>query len=251
MISVPSFATLVRAANPGPMTLDGTNSWVLRGDAGVVVVDPGPSLSVHLDRLLSYGRVLLVLLTHGHADHAESAAELGARTDAPVVALDPLLCRHSEPFHDLDQLRVDGLPPLTVVATPGHTRDSVCFEIDGALLTGDTLLGRGSTMVGDPDGGLAYYLASLRRLAERSSAETVLLPGHGDPGGSVLEAADRGLAHRVERLEQVRRALGAGAQTAQQVLAEVYGEVEPGLVSATEATVRAQLAFLSAERATG
>src|SRR5450755_913342 len=127
MITLPPYATLVRADNPGPMTLDGTNTWILRGDAGVVVVDPGPSLPDHLDRLTSYGRVLLVLLTHGHADHAESAAALGDRTDAPVVAWDPLLCRHSEPFHDLDRLRVEGLPALTVVGTPGHTSDSVCF----------------------------------------------------------------------------------------------------------------------------
>ena len=121
MTTVPPYATLVRADNPGPMTLDGTNSWVLRGDTGVLVVDPGPSLPSHLERLTSYGRVVLILLTHGHADHAESAEELGARTGAPVVALDPLLCRHSEPFRDRDRLEVHGVPTVTVLATPGHS----------------------------------------------------------------------------------------------------------------------------------
>jgi glyoxylase-like metal-dependent hydrolase (beta-lactamase superfamily II) len=245
---IPSYATLVLADNPGPMTLEGTNSWVLRGDAGVVVVDPGPALPAHLDRLTSYGRVLLVLLTHGHADHAASAGELGDRADAPVVALDPLLCRRSEPFHDGDRLEVPGLPPLAVVATPGHTRDSVCFEVDGALLTGDTLLGRGSTMVGHPDGRLDDYFASLRVLALRATPDTVLLPGHGNAGGSVLEAVDGTLAHRVERLEQVRRAVGAGATTPDEVVAQVYAGVEPGVLPAARATVQAQLAYLAAER---
>jgi glyoxylase-like metal-dependent hydrolase (beta-lactamase superfamily II) len=251
MATVPPYAVLVRADNPGPMTLDGTNSWVLRGDAGVVVVDPGPALPAHLDQLTSYGTVLLVLLTHGHADHAESAADFARRVDAPVAARDPLLCRRSEPLGDLDQLEVPGLPALTVLLTPGHTGDSVCFEVDGdepALLTGDTLLGRGSTMVAYPDGTLADYFTTLRRLAERSGPATVLLPGHGEAGGSAIEVVDRAMAHRADRLDQVRRAVGSGAQTAKQVLEVVYADVDPALWPAAEATVRAQLAYLAAER---
>jgi glyoxylase-like metal-dependent hydrolase (beta-lactamase superfamily II) len=254
MATVPPYATLVRADNPGPMTLDGTNSWVLSGDAGVVVVDPGPAAPTHLDQLTSYGKVVLVLLTHGHPDHAEAAAEFANRVNAPVAALDPLLCLRSEPFRDLDRLEVAGLPALTVLLTPGHSGDSVCFEVDGdqpALLTGDTLLGRGSTMVGHPDGGLADYFATLHRLAERSRPETVLLPGHGDVGGSVVDTVDRALAHRVDRLDQVRRAVGAGAQTVPEVVALVYPELEPGLLAGAEATVRAQLAYLSARRLPG
>jgi glyoxylase-like metal-dependent hydrolase (beta-lactamase superfamily II) len=248
VISLPSYATLVRADNPGPMTLEGTNSWVLRGDAGVVVVDPGPDLRQHLDQLTSYGRVLLILLTHGHADHAQSAALLSHRTGAPVAARDPLLCRRSEPLQDEARLDVEGLPTVTVLVTPGHTGDSVCFAVDGSqpmLLTGDTVLGRGSSMVAHPDGRLADYLASLRRLAQRSTGSTVLLPGHGPAGGSALEALDRAVAHRADRLDQVRRALGAGAQTAEQVAEIVYADVDPGLRSTTEATVRAQLAYLA------
>ena len=126
MITVPPYATLVTADNPGPMTLDGTNSWVLRGDAGVIVVDPGPLLPTHLERLTSYGRVVVILLTHGHPDHAESAEELGTRTGAPVVALDPLLCRHSEPFRDRDRLEVHGVPTVTVARHAGpHQRQCV------------------------------------------------------------------------------------------------------------------------------
>jgi glyoxylase-like metal-dependent hydrolase (beta-lactamase superfamily II) len=246
--SLPRWATLVRAANPGPMTLEGTNSWVLHGDDGVVVVDPGPGEPDHLDRLASYGPVVLVLLTHGHADHAEASSDFGRRAGAPVVALDPLLCRHSEPLHEGAVLAVPGLPQVTVLLTPGHTGDSVCFAVDDdeqpGLLTGDTVLGRGSTMVAHPDGRIADYLGSLGRLAARCSTTTVLLPGHGPAGGSALEALDRSLAHRAQRLDQVRRALAAGATTAEQVVAAVYADVDPALWPAAEATVQAQLAYL-------
>jgi glyoxylase-like metal-dependent hydrolase (beta-lactamase superfamily II) len=248
VITLPPYATLVRADNPGPMTLEGTNSWVLHGTAGVVVVDPGPDLPGHLDQLTSYGPVLLVLLTHGHADHAESAGLLSHRTGAPVAAREPLLCRRSEPLQDGAQLEVEGLPPLTVLATPGHTGDSVCFLVEGddpALLTGDTVLGRGSSMVAYPDGRLADYLDSLHRLAERCSGSTVLLPGHGPAGGGAVEALDRALAHRADRLDQVRRALAAGATTAEEVLAIVYADVDRALWPAAEATVRAQLSYLA------
>jgi glyoxylase-like metal-dependent hydrolase (beta-lactamase superfamily II) len=246
VIDVPPYATLVRADNPGPMTLEGTNSWVLHGAAGVIVVDPGPNLPGHLARLTSYGPVLLVLLTHGHADHADSAVELSHRTMAPVAARDPLLCRRSEPLQDEAKLEVDGLPPVTVLYTPGHTEDSVCFlvddPVDPGLLTGDTVLGRGSTMVAHPS---ADYLASLHRLSARCSASTVLLPGHGPAGGSALEALDWALAHRIDRLDQVRRALAGGAGTAEEVVAVVYADVDRALGPAAEATVHAQLSYLA------
>jgi glyoxylase-like metal-dependent hydrolase (beta-lactamase superfamily II) len=243
-----SYATLVRADNPGPMTLEGTNSWVLHGTAGVVVVDPGPALPAHLDQLTSYGPVVLVLLTHGHADHADSAGELAQHTGAPVAARDALLCRRSEPLQDEAVLEVEGLPAVTVLRTPGHTGDSASFLIEGdspALLTGDTVLGRGSSMVSYPDGRLADYLASLHRLAQRCPPDTVLLPGHGPAGGDALEALDQAMAHRADRLDQVRRALATGATTPEEVVALVYAEVDRALWPAAEATVRAQLSYLA------
>ncbi len=251
---VPQYASLVRADNPGPMTLEGTNSWVLRGNAGVVVVDPGPADELHLEALRSYGPVLLILLTHGHPDHAASAAELSQVTGAPVAARDPLLCRGSGPLAEGHQLRVAGLPALTVLLTPGHTGDSVCFLLDAdvpALITGDTLLGRGSTVISHPDGLLSDYLESLRRIAESCSPLTVLLPGHGPVGGSALSAVDVAIAHRADRLDQVRQAISAGARTSDEVTAAVYADVDPALLPAAEATVLAQLAYLCGERRTG
>ena len=242
-----SYATLVRADNPGPMTLEGTNSWLLRGEAGVVVVDPGPELPAHLDQLTSYGPVVLILLTHGHADHAASAAGLSHRTGAPVAARDRLLCRRSESLADEARLEVGGLPEVTVLFSPGHTGDSACFLVDGdepALLTGDTVLGRGSTLVQHPDGRLVDYLSTLRLLARRCPPSTVLLPGHGPAGGLALEAIDQALAHRADRLDQVRRALADGAQTPDQVVEIVYAGVDRALWPAAASTVRAQLAYL-------
>jgi glyoxylase-like metal-dependent hydrolase (beta-lactamase superfamily II) len=230
------------------MTLEGTNSWVLHGTAGVVVVDPGPDLPGHVDQLMSYGPVVLILLTHGHADHAASAGELSHRTGAPVAARDPLLCRRSEPLRDEARLEVEGLPTLTVLLTPGHTGDSACFLVGGdgpALLTGDSVLGRGSTVVAHPDGRLADYLISLHRLASRCTPSTALLPGHGPAGGAALEALDRALAHRADRLDQVRRALAAGSTTAAEVVEVVYADVDRALWPAAEATVRAQLTYLA------
>jgi glyoxylase-like metal-dependent hydrolase (beta-lactamase superfamily II) len=240
-MELPPYVELVLAPNAGPMTLDGTNSYVLRGDRGVVVVDPGPSDDGHLAALQSYGPVLLVLLTHGHSDHAEAAELLGA----PVSARDPLLSRRSEPLKDGDVLDVAGLPPVSVVAAPGHTSDSMCFAVDDALMTGDTLLGRGSTMVADPDGRLADYLETLHRLGARVHETTVLLPGHGPAGGSAAARVAESLAHRLDRLDQVRRALAGGASTPQQVAEVVYADVDRRLWPATEATVRAQLAYLA------
>src|SRR5260221_6635416 len=115
---MPSYATLIRGDNPGPMTLEGTNSWVLHGTRGVLVVDPGPALPAHLDQLTSYGPVVLVLLTHGHPDHADAAGELAHRTGAPVAARDPLLCRRSEPLQDEAVLEVEGLAAVTLLLTP-------------------------------------------------------------------------------------------------------------------------------------
>lgn len=240
-MDLPPYVELVRAPNPGPMTLEGTNSYVLRGERGVVVVDPGPADDGHLAALRSYGPVLLVLLTHGHPDHAEAADRL----DAPVSARDPLLCRHSAPLKDGDVLSVVGLPAVTAVGTPGHTSDSMCFVVDNALLTGDTVLGRGSTMVADPDGRLADYLETLARLDACTDADTVLLPGHGPVGGSASGRLAESLAHRMDRLDQVRRALAGGATTPREVVEVVYADVDRRLWPASEATVRAQLAYLA------
>ncbi|HET7529611.1 MAG TPA: MBL fold metallo-hydrolase [Mycobacteriales bacterium] len=236
------------APNPGPMTLDGTNTWVLREPAGTstVVVDPGPLDEGHLGRVAEHGPVALILLTHGHADHAEGAGRLRELTGAPVVARDPGLCVGAEPLTTESRQHAAGVEWLTVL-TPGHSSDSVCLLLpaDRALLTGDTVLGRGTTVVAHPDGRLADYLDSLRRLRDLAAADVdVLLPGHGPVLDAPLETLEHYLRHREERLDQVRAAVDAGAADAADVVRQVYADVDPSLWPAAELSVRAQLDYL-------
>lgn len=252
----------VLAPNPGVMTLDGTNTWVLQepGASGLVVVDPGPVEDGHLERLTAeLGDVRLVLVTHHHFDHAEVAAELGRRKGCPVRALDPVLCEGADPLVDGEEIDVDGLE-LRVLTTPGHTADSVSLVLpgDGALLTGDMVLGRGTTVVAHPDGQLAPYFSSIERMRSLvlSGEVATLWPAHGPVLDDALGVLDYYLAHRRERLAQVERALAELAVPLSPELAEddtlprrvvevVYSDVDQSLWDAAELSVRAQLAYLA------
>lgn len=254
---VSAFAGLGLAPNPGPMTLDGTNSYVLRapGAEAAVVVDPGPAIDEHLALLAGAGPVELILLTHHHLDHTAGAAELAAMTGAPVRAVDPQLCLGGgSPLVDGERIEAAGLD-LEILATPGHTADSMCVWLPGdgehgAVLTGDSVLGRGSTIIVDPDGALGPYLASLERLRELGLEHrpVTVLPGHGPVLPDLATICADYLAHRAERLDQVRAALvelGPDA-SAEAVTSVVYHDVDPALRNAAEASVRAQLTYLRA-----
>jgi glyoxylase-like metal-dependent hydrolase (beta-lactamase superfamily II) len=249
--SLPGWCTLVRADNPGPMTLDGTNTYVLRGDDGVVVVDPGPLDEEHLRRVASTGTVTLTLLTHGHPDHAEGARRFAEMTGAPVRAYDPALCLGgAEPLTEPGRVQGPQGLAIDVLHTPGHTSDSVCFLVeDGreqAVLTGDTVLGRGTTVVAYPDGALAPYLRSLRRIL--ALGPRTLLPGHGPVREDAAALASVYLAHREQRLDQVREAVAGGATTPAEVVRTVYADVDEVLWPAAELSVRAQLDYLAEGR---
>jgi glyoxylase-like metal-dependent hydrolase (beta-lactamase superfamily II) len=252
----------VLAPNANIMTLDGTNTWVLRepGAARSVVVDPGPSILAHLDAVAEHaGRVGVVLLTHHHADHSEAAREFAERVGCGVRALDPAYRLGSEGLGEGDVVDVDGLE-VHVVATPGHTADSLSFVVpaERAVLTGDTVLGRGTTVVAHPDGQLGAYLDSLDRLHRLAEAQEIeqVWPGHGPVIEDALGALDFYLAHRRERLAQVDAALAHLRETGElpQIAADdlprrvveiVYTDVDPVLWGAAELSVRAQLAHLS------
>jgi glyoxylase-like metal-dependent hydrolase (beta-lactamase superfamily II) len=253
-------ATLVLAPNPSPFTLEGTNTWVLRepGSTAAVVVDPGPLHEGHLAAVLAAveqqgARVAQILLTHGHSDHSESAVRFAELTGAPVRALDPRHRLGDEGLAGGDLVEVGGLE-VRVVGTPGHTGDSLSFLLpaDRAVLTGDTVLGRGTTLVAYPDGTLADYLDSLKLLrdaAERREFDTVL-PGHGPVLSDALGVLEFYISHRKERLAQVEAALAAGDSTAEEVVRRVYADVDPGVWPAAELSVRAQLHYLDPARFT-
>jgi glyoxylase-like metal-dependent hydrolase (beta-lactamase superfamily II) len=247
-------AQCVLAPNPSPMTLDGTNTWILGGAGAAVVIDPGPADRTHLAAVraaLSRRdlRPALILLTHGHADHSEGARLFAQEFGVPVRALDPRHRHGAEGLHDGDVVAV-GDVLVEVVATPGHTSDSLCFysPSDQAVLTGDTLLGRGTTVVAWPDGSLADYLASLRRLQELADTRELarVLPGHGpalpDPAGLLADY----MAHRLARLEQVRTAVAAGAASPADLVAAVYEPLPPGVYPAALASASAQWEYLQA-----
>jgi 2-keto-4-pentenoate hydratase/2-oxohepta-3-ene-1,7-dioic acid hydratase in catechol pathway len=194
------------------MSLEGTNSYILRapGSAGAVVVDPGPLDEVHLQALAGAGTVELVLITHRHADHTAGAVRLHQLTGAPVRAADPAHCHGSgNLLQDGEVLSAAGLE-IRVLATPGHTSDSVCFHVpgdgpQGSLLSGDTILGRGTTMLDYPDGTLADYLTSLDKLEALGPA--TVLPAHGPALPSLAGITQAYRSHRLQRLAQIRAAL--------------------------------------------
>jgi glyoxylase-like metal-dependent hydrolase (beta-lactamase superfamily II) len=233
--ALPEWVTLVRAPNPGPMTLDGTNTWVLRATAGApaVVIDPGPLDEGHLAAIAAHGPIGAVLATHGHPDHVEGLDRFAELSGAPVL-------------RDLTERDLGGDIRIRQLPTPGHTADSVCFVAsvgaEHAVFTGDTILGRGTTVVAYPDGDLGDYLDSLEHLT--AYAEHLVLPGHGPALADCAVAARFYLAHRRARLDQVRTAVANGAKTAEEVVAIVYADVDRSLWPAATWSVQAQLAYL-------
>ncbi|MFE6094678.1 MBL fold metallo-hydrolase [Streptomyces massasporeus] len=247
-------AVNVLAPNASAMTLDGTNTWIVsEPDSDLaVVIDPGPLDDEHLRRVVAVAeqagkRVALTLLTHGHPDHAAGAARFAELTGTRVRALDPALRLGDEGLAAGDVITTGGLE-LRVVPTPGHTADSLSFHLpaDRAVLTGDTILGRGTTVVAHPDGRLGDYLDSLRRLRSLTVDDGVhiVLPGHGPVLDDAQGAVEYYLAHRATRLAQVETAVEDGYRTPPLVVAHVYADVDRSLWPAAELSVRAQLDYL-------
>lgn len=251
----------VRADNPGPMTLHGTRSYVLRDGEQVWVVDPGPKDPEHLAELLvACGegvRPMGVLVTHRHLDHTAGAAtlarQLGARggVEVPLWAADQRALPGSRPLPST--LEGDHGVVGHVIHLPGHTSDSVGVLVDGGrLLSGDTLLGGSSTVIVPDDGGsLADYLQSLAILRAMALDGRIgsIHPGHGSPYETPLEALaalEEAIEHRHERIEQVRRARTAGVLTLERLLRAVYGpDLSEDLQKAARWNLRATLEHLA------
>ena len=239
-------ASVLLCDNPGIMTLDGTNTWVLRGPGSdeMVVVDPGPDDDAHLERIAALGKIPLVLISHKHEDHTGGIDKLVGMTGAVVRSVGSGFLRGlGGPLTDGEVIDAAGLR-VKVMATPGHTADSLSFVVDDAVLTADTVLGRGTTVIDNEDGSLRDYLESLRRL--QGLGGRTVLPGHGPDLADLAEVTAMYLAHREERLDQVRGALRVlgGEASARQVVEHVYTDVDQKLWDAAEKSVQAQLDYL-------
>jgi glyoxylase-like metal-dependent hydrolase (beta-lactamase superfamily II) len=247
----PDGVHLVLANNPGPMTLAGTNTWVLGGRDGgrsTVVVDPGPPLPDHLAAIRAIGTPAAIILTHHHLDHSEAAHDLADEFGTPVYAALPQLALRSTPLVEGNVISHAGWA-LTVLATPGHTGDSVCLRVEGALFTGDTLLGGSTTIIAPPSGSLAEYFETMSRLAVLT--DTSGFPGHGPAFSSVGRWAVHNAEYREGRLAQLVEIYGRESQQpdAPTLLARIasaaYGENGAPVTSHIEDMTRAQLTFLA------
>ncbi|PXX63287.1 glyoxylase-like metal-dependent hydrolase (beta-lactamase superfamily II) [Nocardia tenerifensis] len=245
-------AAVLLADNPGQMTLEGTNTWILRapGRSDCVVIDPGPKDKAHGAKIaeVTGGEIALTLITHRHHDHTGGIDHLVQLTGTPVRAKETEFLRGTtQPLTDGEVIEAAGLR-ITVVATPGHTGDSTSFVLDDAVLTGDTILGSGTTVLDSSDGTLADYLASLDWLVEIGAGKA-LLPAHGPDHPDLEPVARYYITHRQQRLDQVREALrelgpNAGAMA---VVRRVYADVDKRLWLAARSSVQAQLEYLRAE----
>jgi glyoxylase-like metal-dependent hydrolase (beta-lactamase superfamily II) len=244
----------VLAPNASGMTLDGTNTYVVGapGSGQAVVVDPGPADEAHLAAVQGVlaardARVVAVLVTHHHGDHAEAAQPWGARFGAPVAAASAAVAGpDGRVLAPGEQLRLAGTT-IGVVATPGHTADHLAFRLEsGAVLVGDHVLGRGTSVVTHPEGDVAAYLESLRQVHDLGPS--ALYCGHG-PELTVDPTAvlDFYLAHRAYREQQLLAALAAGPRSVDQLVAEVYAAVPESLWPAAAQSTRATLAKLVTE----
>jgi len=234
----------VLAPNPGIRELEGTNTWIV-GDAPALVIDPGPDDPGHLAEVVrTAGSVGAIALTHDHPDHAPGALPLAAMSGARVFAARP--AEGMERIRDGDHLSA-GSTTLSVVAAPGHTPDHLTFHEarSRSLFTGDAVLGRGTSVIDPPEGDLAAYLRSLRRLRELSPR--TIYPGHGPVVLRAIAKLDEYLDHRAMREEQVLSALGDGWRSPEELVAEIYADHPPEVHELAARSVLAHLLKLEVE----
>jgi glyoxylase-like metal-dependent hydrolase (beta-lactamase superfamily II) len=233
---------LVRAPNPGPLTLSGTNTWVVGRDP-TWVVDPGPLIEEHLESVFGAieqrGGLGGVVLTHDHSDHSEAVPALLARYPAPLAAgrgaVDIVLSEGAR------------VGPFTALATPGHAADHYAVIAEGACFTGDAVLGSGSVFISPYPGAMASYLLALTRLRLREDFN-VLCPGHGPPVWDAQSKLEEYSAHRIDRENSLIMALAEGRRTIDELLDAAWSDVPPQLRPVATATLAAHLDKLDEEQ---
>jgi len=245
----------VLAHNPSAFTYYGTQTYLV-GESEVAVIDPGPDLPEHLDALEKAigGRpVVAIMCTHTHRDHSPAARPLAEATGASIVGCAPLALETVGPRADAafdgdyapDRVLEDGetikvdRKSITAVATPGHTSNHLCFAYEGALLTGDHVMGWSTTVVVPPDGDMAEYMRSLEKLRQRE--DRIYYPAHGPPVTKPRQYVRSLIGHRMQRERQILRLVGEKPRAIPDIVANAYPALDPRLVTAAGGSVQAHL----------
>ncbi len=235
----------LRAENPGPLSLAGTNTWIVGRDPAFVI-DPGPALPAHLDAVVELvderGGLGGILLTHDHPDHSEGVAALRERMPAPLAAG---RAEHLRRGGDVVLSEGVSFGPLTALATPGHAPDHFALLYGPVCFTGDAVLGEGSVFIAPDPGALAGYLAALRRLKELPLE--LLCPGHGPTVQRPHEKLREYLAHRLDRERRLVSALDGGEREVAGMLDAAWSDVPPGVRPFAAITLAAHLDKLAEE----
>lgn len=231
----------VRADNPGPLSLSGTNTWIVGRDPAWVV-DPGPALAAHLDAVVAEvgrrGGLGGIALTHDHPDHAEAVLPLRERLGAVPVAA-------ARGAVELPLAGGGRAGPLEALPTPGHATDHLAFVLGEIAFTGDAVLGEGSVFIAPDPGALAGYLKGLERLRARRLA--LLCPGHGPPIEDPAGKLDEYVAHRLERERLVLDALARGLRSVDELLDAAWADVPAPMRPVAAITLAAHLDKLADE----
>ena len=254
MVKLSPRVTRLRAGNPSPMTLDGTNGYVVQvGPRTLVAIDPGPVDPVQRDAFLAAARAAnadyaAILVTHGHPDHFPGAAPLAAATGAPVLAHPLASFAHDRTLDDGEALRFEDAT-FTIVHAPGHARDHLVFVLDDerALFTGDNVIGTGTVVIAPPNGDMRTYQRTLHRLRDDYGDAAALYGGHGPEIRAVRAKLDEYIAHREARERQLEEALASGADTVPALVERIYRDVDRRLWPAAARQVLAYLIALERE----
>ncbi|HKO58091.1 MAG TPA: MBL fold metallo-hydrolase [Thermoanaerobaculia bacterium] len=233
----------ITAPNPGPFTLDGTRTYLL---GETVVIDPGPSIQSHVEAIhTALPRLDTILITHRHGDHAPAAVPLKRATGARIIAPPGVLDDVEQRVTGGERLRIED-EELEVIATPGHTREHVCYlTADGDLFTGDTILGSGTTAIFPPDGHMGDYIRSLQLLLTKQPRR--IHPAHGPTRDDAVPLIRQYLEHRMQREQQVLDAIAGGARSVQEMRRIIYPDLDPRLTGAAEIQITAHLIKLGEE----
>ena len=245
----------ILAHNPSAFTYYGTQTYLVGADE-IAVVDPGPDLPDHLDaveKAIGGRKVAAIMCTHTHRDHSPGARPLAERTGAPVIGCAPLALETVGPradaafdgdyepdlvLQDGDSVTVDG-HQIRAVATPGHTSNHLCFGFDGALITGDHVMGWSTTVVVPPDGDMAMYMQSLDKLRRRD--DRIYYPAHGPPVNNPQQYVRSLIGHRMQREKQILKLVGEQPRNIPDIVANAYPGLDQRLVTAAGASVYAHL----------